>query len=105
MKWIKASERLPEHGDLYFVKMVMKDSGLPWFPDTCNYYDEWQDVGEDYEVLEWLDESPSAEVKEQQGVDWKQEYDAAINEIGQLQEQLKEAENEIRQLHNELNNQ
>lgn len=35
-------------------------------------------------------------------VDWKKEYDAAVNEIGQLQDQLKDAESEIRQLNNEL---
>lgn len=33
---------------------------------------------------------------------WKQEYDAAVNEIGQLQDQLKEAEAYIRELQNEL---
>jgi hypothetical protein len=34
---------------------------------------------------------------------WKEEYDSAVNEIGQLQEQLKEAEYEIRSLQSELN--
>ncbi len=38
-----------------------------------------------------------------EGFNWKEEYDQAVNEIGQLQEQLKEAENEIRSLQSELN--
>ena len=37
-------------------------------------------------------------LKELIGIDWKEEYDQAVNEIGQLQDQLKEAENEIREL-------
>jgi len=36
------------------------------------------------------------------GIDWKEEYDQAVNEIGQLQDQLKEAENEIRELNRNL---
>jgi predicted nucleic acid-binding Zn-ribbon protein len=32
------------------------------------------------------------------GVNWKEEYDQAVNEIGQLQDQLKEAEDELRDL-------
>ena len=35
---------------------------------------------------------------------WKQEYDAACNEIGSLQDRLKEAESEIRDLMAELRN-
>lgn len=36
------------------------------------------------------------ELKE--GINWKEEYDQAVNEIGQLQDRLKEAEDEIRDL-------
>lgn len=54
MRWRDASE-IPPKGDLYFVKLKMKDCE-DWFPDTCNYYDEWQ-VNEDYEVIAWLDEA------------------------------------------------
>src|SRR5882672_5844555 len=54
MKWIKASERMPEKGDLYFVKFEGLD-GENWFPGTSNFYDEWEKP----DVIEWLDESES----------------------------------------------
>lgn len=52
---------------------------------------------------EFCNQSPSiAGMKGEGELWWKQEYDAAVNEIGQLQEQLKEAEAEIRSLQQEL---
>jgi len=59
MKWIKASERLPESGNLYFVKMLLTgDEDHEWFPATCNFYKEWEYTDDTYNVIEWLDETP-----------------------------------------------
>jgi chromosome segregation ATPase len=59
-------------------------------------------------VSKWIkeDKEKQAESEKQERVDsltdWKTEYDAAVNEIGQLQDQLKEAENEIIELNNQI---
>jgi hypothetical protein len=71
-RWVKASERLPEIGDLYHTNIRMRDSGEETFPSHENFYDgEWQ-ISEAYEVIEWLEEyTPS---KEEGGADWKKRF-------------------------------
>jgi len=52
------------------------------------------------EYIEWLEEKYEGLKKEiaEVCIDWKSEYDDAVNEIGQLQEQLEEAQYEIKEL-------
>jgi len=61
MRWILCSERLPSSKmvDTYFVKQRIKDSNEDWFPGAITYSGEWE-ISEDYEVIEWLDESESS---------------------------------------------
>jgi len=64
--------------------------------DTANLYNE--------EYVEWLEDKYEGMEKELKGVciDWKSEYDDAVYEIGQLQDQLENAEDEIRDLNYEI---
>lgn len=70
MKWIKASERLPQKRDIYFVKVIHKNDDPR--NEDCILKDTWvmesgelvsnahtQVDADWYILLEWLDESPS----------------------------------------------
>jgi chromosome segregation ATPase len=59
-----------------------------------NNYKEFMLLGTHAKDLEKERDELKAEI----GIDWKEEYDQAVNEIGQLQDRLKEAEDEIRDL-------
>lgn len=57
MEWIKANIS-PLKNDLYHCNIRMKDSELDTFPQAVNFIGgEWE-IGKDYEVVQWLSESP-----------------------------------------------
>ena len=52
--WVKASERLPEKRDVYFVKWNGKNNGSMYF--NGKRFETYESVRPD--DIEWLDESP-----------------------------------------------
>lgn len=68
MKWIKASERLPEKDGEYYCRW----SDKPTTKFVSKYKKEWKGFIDDHSILEWLDEeyasqqSPGAIYSEEQ---------------------------------------
>jgi len=98
MKFIKASERLPEKDYNYFVKKYNFDKSST-YNTTCSfkngkwvgYYGTWGNLVEEKDIFEWLDESiePCATSSENY---WKQRCEAAEKVSFNYMEQLKAAE-------------
>jgi hypothetical protein len=72
MKWVKASERLPDNEGIYKVKRVHSE-GIETGEFICgaftNYYG--------YRVMEWLDESAPA--KEVEAISDSEDYNSGVN--------------------------
>jgi predicted RNase H-like nuclease (RuvC/YqgF family) len=81
----------------------------PLHPDTSDngkkIFAEWQELKSTPIPIQTPCVELEKEVERLKGLiemNWKEEYDQAVNEIVQLQDQLKEAENEIRELNRNL---
>lgn len=90
MKWIFNNERTPTEEKFYYCKDTVGNKTMVHF-----HHGMWHSLT-GHPVAYWLDELSDDESQ----YFYKEEYDHAVNEIGQLQEQLKEANEYIRELEN-----